>query len=289
MAGDWIPIDVNLPGKPEVALLSADLRTSTDEVVGLLVRFWIWCQSHTVDGFLAGLCPELIARVAHVSTKFLESLEKVGWLEVSDQGVRIPNFDRWFGGAAKRRLMEARKKRLQRESKAKQPSNNRLSRSCPDSVPILSRCDRDKNGTRGEESRGENLLNPSASAEGSSEPNGVRSEPPPADPPVFVYPTVGSKQTWGLTRQFLHTLQERYPNLDVLEECRKALAWTEANPQRRKTAQGMPRFLVNWLNKAVDGRCAPPTPALLIAKSEEAAAEAQRAKILAELRQAAKR
>ena len=183
MAGDWIPIDVNLPGKPEVALLSADLRTSTDEVVGLLVRFWIWCQSHTVDGFLAGLCPELIARVAHVSTKFLESLEKVGWLEVSDQGVRIPNFDRWFGGAAKRRLMEARKKRLQRESKAKQPSNNRLSRSCPDSVPILSRCDRDKNGTRGEESRGENLLNPSASAEGSSEPNGVRSEPPPTGPP----------------------------------------------------------------------------------------------------------
>ena len=136
----------------------------------------------------------------------------------------------------------------------------------------------------------EKEIKPSASAEGSSEPNTVSSEPPPApDPPVFVYPTVGSKQTWGLTPQFLHTLQERYPNLDVLEECRKALAWTEANPQRRKTAQGMPRFLVNWLNKAVDGRCAPPTPALLIAKSEEAAAEAQRAKILAELRQAAKR
>ena len=27
-------------------------------------------------------------------------------------------------------------------------------------------------------------------------------------------------------------------------------AWLEANPMRRKTPFGMPRFLVNWLNKA---------------------------------------
>ena len=40
----------------------------------------------------------------------------------------------------------------------------------------------------------------------------------------------------------------------MLGECRKAHAHIEASPAKRKTARGMPSFLVSWLNRAVDYR-----------------------------------
>lgn len=41
-----------------------------------------------------------------------------------------------------------------------------------------------------------------------------------------------------------------YPNLNVLEEVRKAHAWEVANPARQK--RNRPRFLSNWLGRAWD-------------------------------------
>lgn len=40
----------------------------------------------------------------------------------------------------------------------------------------------------------------------------------------------------------------------VRAEMRKALEWLRVHPERRKTPRGMPKFLVNWLNRAVDSR-----------------------------------
>jgi hypothetical protein len=41
-----------------------------------------------------------------------------------------------------------------------------------------------------------------------------------------------------------------YSGIDVLGECKRALAWVYAN--QPKTASGMPAFLVRWLNTAAD-------------------------------------
>lgn len=70
--------------------------------------------------------------------------------------------------------------------------------------------------------------------------------------PVLTFPTVGTEKQWTLTKPFLEKLRSLYPSLDILAEARKALAWCIANPGRRKTARGMARFLINWLNKAAD-------------------------------------
>lgn len=88
------------------------------------------------------------------------------------------------------------------------------------------------------------------------------------DSPVLgVFPTVGQGGTvWRLRRAQVDEWQAAFPNLDVLAECRKALAWINANPGRRKTVRGMPKFLVSWLSRAVDsGRGRQPswTPAPL--------------------------
>jgi hypothetical protein len=61
---------------------------------------------------------------------------------------------------------------------------------------------------------------------------------------------VKSGDFWTLPVKQLQAWSELYPSLNVQAEIQKALAWVQANPQRRKTARGMPRFLVGWLNHA---------------------------------------
>lgn len=107
MAGEWIPVEVSLPGKPEVAKLSVALRKSIDEIVGMLIRFWIWVQAHTADGKLPGIDAGMIAAAAHLPERFVRALEDVGWLQITEDGCCIPNFDRWLGRGAKRRLQMA--------------------------------------------------------------------------------------------------------------------------------------------------------------------------------------
>jgi hypothetical protein len=57
-------------------------------------------------------------------------------------------------------------------------------------------------------------------------------------------------QWWTLAPSLQAELEQDYPAVSVAAELRKARAWLVANPRRRKTARGMPRFLVGWLNRA---------------------------------------
>lgn len=65
----------------------------------------------------------------------------------------------------------------------------------------------------------------------------------------------GDPSTWWVTQEQLARWEGLYPSLGaggVLTEIRKAIAWNQAKPANQKTANGMPSFLVNWLNKAVN-------------------------------------
>jgi hypothetical protein len=79
------------------------------------------------------------------------------------------------------------------------------------------------------------------------------SAPQAADePPVMVFPTVGPKPNWALVRAQADEWRALFPGLDVVREAKKALAWVHADSKRRKTARGMPRFLVGWFTRTVD-------------------------------------
>ena len=80
-----------------------------------------------------------------------------------------------------------------------------------------------------------------------------RSVPTDDSPVVLEFPTVGTDgSSWRLRRVQVDEWRASYPNLDVVAECRKARAWVMANPGRRKTAKGMPKFLNAWLARSVD-------------------------------------
>lgn len=87
--------------------------------------------------------------------------------------------------------------------------------------------------------------------------------PQPPEIAGLVFPCQGSIPTWQIPSEMYWTLRQCYPGIDIEAELRKAYAWIIANPQKRKTAKGMARFLTSWMNKCVDhahvrsppGRC----------------------------------
>lgn len=76
---------------------------------------------------------------------------------------------------------------------------------------------------------------------------------------LLTFPTRGKVSEWGLQEEMLSGWSRLYPGVDVFSECRKALAWCHANPKKTKTADGMPAFLVNWLNRGVNSGTATKT------------------------------
>ena len=70
------------------------------------------------------------------------------------------------------------------------------------------------------------------------------------EPALLTFRTVGKPSHWSLTQTQVDLWVLAYPQTDVLQEARKALAWLEAN--NRKTSRGMPAFLVRWLGKAAN-------------------------------------
>lgn len=132
MAGDWIKIEKCTPTKPEVLEISNSLDLDPDKVLGSLIRIWSWFDDHTTDGCHASVTlMSLSNRVAMVEG-FAEAMVKVGWMEQTDSGVSIPNFERHNGKSSKTRALAY--KRQQRHRAKSNDSVTQLSRNCNDSV-----------------------------------------------------------------------------------------------------------------------------------------------------------
>lgn len=71
--------------------------------------------------------------------------------------------------------------------------------------------------------------------------------------PVFVSLSLIQRDgKYDVTEPQVKAWEDDFPGIDVRQEIRKARAWCEANPSKRKTTKGILRFLVNWLSRAQD-------------------------------------
>lgn len=121
MAGDWIAIEHGTPRKPEVFQIAAELGTTRNEVVGMLVQFWCWVDDN-LSPENGDTCPlvygtnvlidEVVGRDG-----FGTALANAGWVQFEGQMMRVVNYDHHLSESAKKRKKEARKKRKQRAGK----------------------------------------------------------------------------------------------------------------------------------------------------------------------------
>jgi len=227
--------------------LKRRLKLSHWQCVGVLESLWLFTQANAPRGDIGKHSDEDIAAAIEWDgdpAEFVGHLKECGWLDTCDQ-YRLVVHDwhdhapRYLKGALYKNGQDFVKASAKQGAKqpakqgAKQPPMSNV-------LPNLTK---------------PNLTKP--------EESGEPAEPasPPAVP-ILTFPTVGSGPTeWPLTEQSVADWSKAYPGVDVLAECRKALAWVNANPSKRKTARGMPAFLVKWISRANDsGHASPRSP-----------------------------
>lgn len=89
-------------------------------------------------------------------------------------------------------------------------------------------------------------------AERDREKKAVKAEPStPSTFPNFpiVFDRVTNSSEWNLPQQKLDEYKATYEHLDVERQLHIALQWLRDNPQKKKTANGMFRFLNSWLSR----------------------------------------
>lgn len=87
--------------------------------------------------------------------------------------------------------------------------------------------------------------------EGSDCAEPPKAPPAPPVPPVFQIP-LNDNSLFAVTAEMVSHWRELYPAVDVEQELRKIIGWCEANPQKRKTKNGVNRFVTNWLSREQD-------------------------------------
>lgn len=70
---------------------------------------------------------------------------------------------------------------------------------------------------------------------------------------VFIsLPLVTGSGSFEVTFNYLNSLRQLYPAVDVEQEFRKMYGWLDSNPRNRKTPRGIKRFITGWLGRAQD-------------------------------------
>ena len=105
----WLKFDTATPEKPEVFAITIAIGwEDPDTTVGKLLKVWRWFDLHSVDGNASSVTLALLDRLIGV-TGLSQAMVDVGWLEVSDTGLTLPNFENHNGKTAKDRALTAKR------------------------------------------------------------------------------------------------------------------------------------------------------------------------------------
>lgn len=153
MAGDWIKMRTDLFTHPKVVRISSALKADTLRTVGGLMSVWCLFDAHSSDGTLDGYSTETLDDYLRWPG-FSAAMVAVGWLIEEPESLVLPEFDTHNGQSAKRRSMDAERKREVRKASASGA---------------------DKKRTREEKRREENNKTPTSSA-GAQDPSDLPEE-----------------------------------------------------------------------------------------------------------------
>ena len=79
-------------------------------------------------------------------------------------------------------------------------------------------------------------------------PNPIDSTELPSAPPVLTL-LLNDGSEYGIREQDVAEWQETFPNVDVMQQLRSMKLWCRDNPKKRKTKNGIRRFITNWLDR----------------------------------------
>ncbi len=219
-----------------------------------ILRLWRWACRCAPDGSLEGMSAtevEMAAGYAHLDGKLYVALASRFVDEKDGAPYALHDWMKHQGGSirrmqsrsdAKRAADRDRQKRKRDRDVSNEGSHANVTRdSSVTSRPVTHQDQTSPGKTRPAEEEAPSELSPRPSERSAGTPV-----------PGVEFPCDGPVKAWALTRELLAQWSSAYPSLDLEAECRKALAWVLAKPDRRKTAKGMSAFLLGWFGRTQD-------------------------------------
>ena len=233
--------------------LKRTLGLTQYQAVGLLECLWHFTAHNTPDGGIGKYTDDDIAAVLEwegAATELIEALLQSGWLDRHDDGSLwihdwLEHCPTWVRGVAANKI--AREKnglctksptkyptKSDTESPTKSPTESptKLDTSVATTLPYL---------TLPYQTDIIHLSGPEVT-------DRPRSENPIDE--ILTAPLADGSR-WEISATQIGLLARSFPGADVRGQILASIAWLEANPKKRKTAKGMPRFLTSWLLRTV--------------------------------------
>ena len=179
----------------------------------------------------------------------LKTFEQFGMVEIINDTITIPNWEKHQKLDALEASREATKNRVARyREKQKQLVGDG---NVTSNVTVT-----DGNADRIEENRKEKIREDKNPSDSCPEPEESASTPP--EPPVISLP-LNDGTEYPVTQADIDKYIGLYPAVDVMQQLRNMYGWLDGNPSRRKTKGGIKRFISSWLAREQDRGGVKPT------------------------------
>ncbi len=109
----WIKVETHTPDKAEIRHIARRCHCTKAEAFLAFFRLFVWLDEQTDDGHVEFFTPEDADDLAGLPG-FGDALQEVRWITFSPGGAVVSNWDRHNGQSAKRRCMDAERKRAVR-------------------------------------------------------------------------------------------------------------------------------------------------------------------------------
>lgn len=229
----WAMVASDLLSHPKMAAL--EKRLNDPRAAFFVVATWLHFARFYCDGSMPDV-PERrfalqeAAKWPATEREMVDVLVEAGFLKLKRGRVIVHGWDEWTGkyhAKLVRDRAEKRAKRRMSQGKCRATSHDGAAEK--------------ENETKNER---ENPIERTDSSE-------TRSEP--ASPTVMILSCVGTgAREHVVSAADVAAYRGAFPALDVEGELRRMRVWFDANPTKRKTANGMPRFITAWLGRAQD-------------------------------------
>jgi uncharacterized phage protein (TIGR02220 family) len=102
----WIKLETHTFDKVEVYSIAQELGIDSDAVIGKCCRVWAWFDANTTDGVTKSVTSSLLDRYCGV-TGFTQSMINAGWMQLENDLLILPNYNRHNSKTAKSRALGA--------------------------------------------------------------------------------------------------------------------------------------------------------------------------------------
>ena len=200
----------------------------------------------------------IFRRDVNIVRMAIKTFENFGMIEIIDNVITIPNWSKHQTLDAYERQKERdrlKKQQARAEKKAlisgkSGDASGDKSGDASGDVPTLEE-DIDKEVEVEEENNNTSLLSGAETPPDPPEPPKPPKQKKPSSPVVITIP-LNDKTEYQITEADVAAWKELYQAVDIMQELRKMKGWADANPSKRKTRNGIKRFINGWLSKEQD-------------------------------------